>query len=250
VSAPVRREPPSFRRAEVARVEPRTPFLVRVTLAGPEMVGLDPGLPASSVRLLLPETDAGDVVLPQWNGNEFLAADGSRPPLRTLTPLRVDAASDRLDVDVVLHGAAPLSEWAAHGTPGGRVAVSGTGRGYAIDPSASRFVLAGDESALPAISTILPALPATSDVTVIAALHHPDARVQLPGPVDWVVDADPGRALLDAVAAAPLDAGTRVWVAGEAEAVQRIRRHLFEERRLPRAHASVRGYWKRGRASS
>jgi NADPH-dependent ferric siderophore reductase len=250
LSATLRREPPPFRHAEVARIEPRTRFLVRVTLAGPELVGLDPGLPAASVRLLLPETGADDVVLPQWNGNEFLAADGSRPLLRTLTPLRVDAASGRLDVDVVLHGAAPLSGWAAHGTPGGRVAVSGTGRGYEIDLSASRFVVAGDESALPAMSTILPALPATCDVTVIAALHHPDARVELPGPVDWVVDADPGRALLDAVAATALDAGTRVWVAAEAEAVQRIRRHLFEERRLPRPHASVRGYWKRGRASS
>jgi NADPH-dependent ferric siderophore reductase len=38
-----------------------------------------------------------------------------------------------------------------------------------------------------------------------------------------------------------------VWVAGEAAAVQRIRRHLFEDRGLPRSQASVRGYWKHGR---
>jgi NADPH-dependent ferric siderophore reductase len=29
---------------------------------------------------------------------------------------------------------------------------------------------------------------------------------------------------------------------------QRIRRHLFEERGLPRPQATVRGYWKHGRA--
>jgi NADPH-dependent ferric siderophore reductase len=39
-----------------------------------------------------------------------------------------------------------------------------------------------------------------------------------------------------------------VWVAGEAAAVQRIRRHLFDERRIPRSQTSVRGYWKHGRA--
>jgi NADPH-dependent ferric siderophore reductase len=30
--------------------------------------------------------------------------------------------------------------------------------------------------------------------------------------------------------------------------MQRIRRHLFEDRGLPRAAAFVRGYWKHGRA--
>jgi NADPH-dependent ferric siderophore reductase len=38
-----------------------------------------------------------------------------------------------------------------------------------------------------------------------------------------------------------------VWAAGEAAAVQRIRSHLFVDRGLPRAHATVRGYWKHGR---
>jgi NADPH-dependent ferric siderophore reductase len=45
-----------------------------------------------------------------------------------------------------------------------------------------------------------------------------------------------------------LGAEARVWAAGEAAAMQRIRRHLFEERELPRRHAVVRGYWKAGRA--
>ena len=53
--------------------------------------------------------------------------------------------------------------------------------------------------------------------------------------------------MVAAVAGADLPAGTRVWVAGEAAAVQRIRRHLFEERGLSRAQATVRGYWKHGR---
>jgi len=42
----------------------------------------------------------------------------------------------------------------------------------------------------------------------------------------------------------------KVWVAGEAAAVQRIRRHLFEERGLTRLSVHVRGYWKTGRSES
>jgi NADPH-dependent ferric siderophore reductase len=29
--------------------------------------------------------------------------------------------------------------------------------------------------------------------------------------------------------------------------MQRTRRHLFDERGIPRAHTAVRGYWKHGR---
>jgi NADPH-dependent ferric siderophore reductase len=54
---------------------------------------------------------------------------------------------------------------------------------------------------------------------------------------------------VDAVQGAAIPEGTRVWVAGEAAAVQRVRRHLFEERGVPRPMTWVRGYWKHGRAS-
>ena len=53
--------------------------------------------------------------------------------------------------------------------------------------------------------------------------------------------------LVSAVTGADIDHDTLVWAAGEAAAMQRIRKHLFDERGLARASAVVRGYWKRGR---
>jgi NADPH-dependent ferric siderophore reductase len=41
-----------------------------------------------------------------------------------------------------------------------------------------------------------------------------------------------------------------VWAAGEAAAMQRIRKHLFDERNAPRDHTTVRGYWKHGRTAT
>jgi NADPH-dependent ferric siderophore reductase len=251
----LRREPPSFRAVEVRRATSLTPRLRRVTLGGPELAGLDPGLPAASVRLLLPAPGSGPPTLPTWDGNEFLRADGSRPVIRTVTPRRLDADALELDVDVVVHEGGPLSTWATTAGPGEQVAVSGTGRGYAIDPDARSFLLAGDETALPAIAQLLEALPPAVTVDVLVEISHPDARLPLPAhpgaTVRWVElpegDA-PGAALVSGVEAASVDVETRAWVAGEAAAVQRIRTHLFEARAVPRAHAVVRGYWKHGRA--
>jgi NADPH-dependent ferric siderophore reductase len=98
----VRRPPPPLRRADVVATSERSPRLQRLTFGGAELVGLEPGQPAASVRLLLPHD--GELVIPEWNGNEFLHADGERPHLRTLTPLRIDSERGELDVDIVLHG--------------------------------------------------------------------------------------------------------------------------------------------------
>lgn len=229
---------------------------MRLTLTGHELEGFDIGLPASSARVLVPR-GSGEVVLPVWNGNEFLYDDGTRPAIRTVTPLRFDATTRELDVEVVLHGHGPLSAWAGAARPGDRAAVAGTGRGYDIDPTAAAFVIAGDESALPAITLLLDALPAAADVRVILELSADDGRVDLPArhrtTVQWctlAAGARPGDALVAAVMAAAIDPDVHVWAAAEAAAVHRIRRHLFEERGLPRAHAVIRGYWKYGRESS
>ena len=83
---------------------------------------------------------------------------------------------------------------------------------------------------------------------------HPDARIALPehahATVTWLdlTDGDePGARLFAAIQDATIPSGARVWVAGEAAAVQRIRKLLFMDRGLPRPHATVRGYWKHGR---
>jgi NADPH-dependent ferric siderophore reductase len=89
-------------------------------------------------------------------------------------------------------------------------------------------------------------------VRAVVEITTPDAQLPLPG-VRWITsvpDAPPGTALVDAVRAETLADGTRLWVAGEAAAVQRIRKYVFDECAIPRAHAVIRGYWKHGRAET
>jgi NADPH-dependent ferric siderophore reductase len=246
----VRREPPRFRGVEVRRLEERNPRLTRVTLAGPELEGFAVDEPAASVRLLLP-SPGEELVVPEWQGNEFLMEDGSRPVIRTLTPRRVDEDARELDVEIVRHGGGRASTWVADVGPGAPAAVSGPGRGYTFDPEASELLLAGDETAIPAIGQLLELLPAGTTAQVHIEIADPAAELPLPAPVSWHVlpaGEAPGAALVAAVRGATLPPGAKVWAAGEAAAMQRIRKHLFDERGLSRRDATVRGYWKVGRA--
>jgi len=246
----LRREPPVFRAVTVAGVTWISPRMVRVTLAGVSLEGFPVPEPAASVRLLLPSPGSdGELVVPTWNGNEFLMADGARPVLRTFTPRRFDPDALELDVEIVVHGGGAASTWAAAAAVGAPAALSGPGRGYTIDSAAPSFLVAGDETALPAISQLLDVLPTGVPVQVHVEVADPAAQLP-PDAEGHLLPAGvaPGDALVAAVVGTELDPDTRVWVAGEAAAVQRIRKHLFQERGFPRSQTSIRGYWKHGRA--
>ena len=77
------------------------------------------------------------------------------------------------------------------------------------------------------------ALPAHPGATVTWAIRD---RAQASGTRWW-----------SALAGLDLTPDTVVWAAGEAAAMQRLRRHLFEERSMPRSRTTIRGYWKVGR---
>jgi NADPH-dependent ferric siderophore reductase len=245
-TAAIRRPPPPFRHARVARAEEPAGCARRIVVQGEELVGLDVADPAASVRALLPDAD-GSVPAVGWNGNEFLRGDGSRPAIRTLTPLRVDPVAGSVELEVVLHDGGPLSDWARTAAPGTEVSISGPGRGFVPDPTVRSWVLVGDESALPAVRTLLGAIGDGPRVRVLLERRRPECEVPLAGGGD--VSVTWCESMVDELAGTDVGPDDHLWVAGEAAAVQRIRRHLFDDLGVERSRAQVRGYWKLGRAT-
>lgn len=238
----------------VSAIDMLSPHMARVTFSGAELDGLEIPAPAASVRLLIPSPGVDELIIPTWNGNEFLLADGERPVIRTFTPRYLRTDGPELDLDIVLHESGATSSWVCTATPGDPAAVSGTGRGYEIDPSAGAYLLAGDQTAIPAISQLLEHMPAAIPVHVIIEIATGDAEQELPGEdnltLEWVVlnpDAAPGDALVPAITSTAIQPHTKVWAAGEAAAMHRIRRHLSDELGMSRSDTTVRGYWKHGR---
>lgn len=228
----------------------------RVVLGGPELDGFEFDLPAASVRLLLPPEGADEIVMPKWTGNQFELPGGERAPIRTFTPRRLDRAQLELTIDIVLHDIGAASDWARSAAVGDEVAVSGPGRGYTIDVDAATYLLGGDESALPAIDQLLESMPEAMTIDVHVEISDPVARISLqdhPGAdVAWHLrsgDGPPGDALATAIESID-QLPDAIWIAGEAAAVQRLRKHLFDARGLPRSAVTARGYWKQGRSAT
>lgn len=230
--------------------------MLRLTFEGDGLRELVAPEPASSVRLLVPSPGSAGLVLPDWNGNEFLLPGGERPSLRTFTPLRFDADAGRIELEIVRHPGGVVSGWAETAAAGDRVAISGPGRGWDLDPAVRTLRLLGDETALPAIGQLIevvdPAVSIIADIEV-----ESDAAIQeLPGRAGavaaWHVrppDQAPGTTLVDAARAiGDVGADVHVWAAGEAASMQAIRKHCFDALGLPRSQTTVRGYWKPARA--
>ncbi|HEY0733281.1 MAG TPA: siderophore-interacting protein [Herpetosiphonaceae bacterium] len=235
-----------MRRIKVTRVEQLSPRMVRVTFTGDDLSAFAWNGPAAHIKLVFPEDGQSEPAMPQ--------PDGPRPArMRTYTPRRFDPAIPELDVEFVLHGEGPASRWAAQAQVGQVLILSGPGPNYQIEPDADWFLLAGDDAALPAIATILDALPAGARVR--AVLEVVDAReerqlstaAQLD--VTWLHrdGARADTALEAALRKLSLPEGNgRIYVGCEAATMRRIRKHLLEERGLDPASIVTRGYWKQG----
>ncbi len=245
----LRREPPPLQPVEVLERVERSPRLLRITLIGDSLKTLEVDQPAASVRLLVPGPGDDELEMPTWDGNEFLLADGSRPLLRTFTPLRVDNDAGRMDLEIVRHDGGAVSRWAETASPGDPAAINGPGRGFDLPDGITRLLLLGDETAMPAVAQLMEWMPDEVETEAHVEVITHDAVVTMPDDeaVTWHVCEPPGAALVEvarSLTAEDLPDTTHLWAAGEASAMQAIRNHLFDDLGLARSRATVRGYWK------
>lgn len=249
---------PYFREMQVVRASQVTPLMRRVTLVGKDLGRFShDGL---HVRLLFPPRPG---VVPVW---PIMGADGrqawpegERPVSRVYTIRRIDVAAGEIDIDFVLHegDGMPGAQFGREAVPGTTVGMTGPGGGN-LAPAA-RYVFAGDETALPAISRMLEELPADAEATALVEIANAAERQELvvnpgielrwlsregrpAGTTDLLYDA------LNTLCASERGRDSYIWVGCEQGAARRIRDHLKRERQLPKSRYLAAAYWRRGHA--
>lgn len=253
---------------EVVRTEQPSAHMIRVVLGGK---GFDTFKPIdftdSYVKVIFVRYDVDVASLPQPLTQDSFTSlpDEQRPVIRTLTVRRADPQAREIAIDVSVHGEhGVVGPWAAGAKPGDPVYLMGPSGAYAPHPDADWHLLAGDESALPAISAALEALPAGAVGKAFIEVAGPDDEIPLQAPdgieLNWLHRG--GRAdlvgqeragdnapLIEAVTtAAWLPGQVQVFIHGEAQAVMHnLRPYIRKERGVDAKWASISGYWRRGR---
>jgi NADPH-dependent ferric siderophore reductase len=221
--------------ATVTAVRQLTPHMIRVTIGGHALAAVDPTpMTDRYIKLVMAES-------PEPEG---------RPVLRTYTIRRASGSS--WDIDVVTHGDVGYGgPWAQRVRPGDEVSFVGPGGDYTPSPDAPWHLMAGDESALPAIAAACEALPDGAVAHVFVEVADAAEEQEIASAADlhvtWVHRSS-GASLADVVRAAGLPDGVpHTFLHGEAGCVRDLRRWARATLGVPRELLSASGYWRRGR---
>ncbi|PRH77067.1 phage tail protein [Streptomyces solincola] len=252
-----------LRELTVLRAENLTPGMRRITLGGEQLHafhrdGFDlPGLRTEGfddhVKFFFADEE-GRLVLPRQNTSSLdWPADG-RPVAKDYTPVRFDPAAGEIDFDFVRHDGGVASGWAEQAEPGESAWIAGPKMSHSHPEGADWILVAGDETALPAIARWLHEMPEGTRAKVLIEIGEDSHRQELPTRADaditWLSRDGAPAGTTDLLEQAVRDLewlpGTvYAWVAGEAVSLKGIRRHLAAERQVPRDHTHITGYWRR-----
>lgn len=238
-----------LRLLEVLAVEHVTPHALRVTLGGEQIKGFVSKGFDDHVKLFVPAEGQIFERVPELGPRgPVFHPDQPAPVMRDYTPHTFDPVGETLQLDFALHDAGPASVWARRAAPGNRVIVGGPRGSFVVGTGFDWHLLAGDETALPAIRRRLAELPANVRALVFAEVDGPEDEQLLPtaasAEVRWV---HRGRqTLLDAVGGAGFPPGSCfAWVACETSAAKALRQHLVARGLDPRG-IKASGYWRSG----
>lgn len=254
----------TLRKLQVVRSEDLSPALRRVVLTGDQLRAFTnadgSALPAfdsrgfdDDVRLYFPYPGETEPVLPVQKQGTVTIPKDPRPIAKEYTVRWFDAEKNELALDFVKHGVGVATTWAYRAQPGDRAFVLGPPVSSEL-PVTDWMLVAGDDTAIPAIARLLDELPEDAKAQVfieVASISHRIPLRELPGvTVTWLPrggqPAGSTTLLLDAVMHAQWWPGEAfAWVAGESSAVKHIRRHLVGDRGLAKERVQFTGYWKR-----
>ena len=210
--------------------------MMRITLEGEGLAHFPDGFDGGYVKIMIPRYQ-GDTVT------------------RSFTIRSFDPINKQLTLDMVSHGdTSPAAHWMNHVSVGDRVSIKGPGACKRLNLKADWFLLAGDMTALPAISVNLELLPDNAKGFAVLEIMSEEDRIELNAPkgmqLIWVINPTPTKtnsSLSDAVMAVPwMKNQASIWVAGEFNTSRVLRQHLLHEHQVDRNFIYISCYWKIG----
>lgn len=253
------RLPLRFRKVQVTATERFASSFIRITLGGDELDGFEsPGFD-DHVKLFFPDATTGELRLPELGPNGPVWPEGTKPVMRDYTPRFFDGNARTLVIDFALHEAGPATAWALHAKPGDWLGIGGPKGSFIVPIEYDFHLLAGDETAVPAIARRLEELPASKHVIALIEIDNVGDEIPLTSAahveIIWCyrkgAHAGTTTVIKDALENITLPAGDGyAWIACETKAARVIRSYLVKERNLNPKWVKAAGYWQLGVADA
>ena len=243
--------------ATLSGIEDRGPNYARMTfrLERPSdfrTVGVAPRL-----KVFLPRQRGMIPNLPGTDDDGFRRSTESTCPIvRTYTLRAHRPERHEVDIDFVIHPSGFAGQWAAQPCCGDVIGLS-NGLGSEPFPTVDDILLVGDLSAVPAITTVVEALPSTTTVRVLITADGPHELILLDPSIaphtEWVFEHVRTATAPVLVSVVRRSISQRlpdhVWAAGEASQIKQIRTLVRDELAFPAHRVHAAGYWRRDTTS-
>lgn len=232
-----------------------SPNLRRLVLHSPELTDYPHQYNGAHIKIFLAPDGQITPQLPQFSGHGFNWTEpDNKPIVRTYTIRNYDAQSCTVSIDFVKHGdTGPASSFAEHAQAGDILGISSPGGPNPMLKTASRYLFAGDITALPAIESLLTDIAADASGDVVLLLPQAeDLPASLPLPEKMHLhtffgDLSQIPAVVEHISNfAPLNDDDFAWVAGEAALVKPLRELLRTQWQLPPQRHYAVPYWRQG----
>ncbi|BFM09771.1 siderophore-interacting protein [Halioxenophilus aromaticivorans] len=212
-----------------------TPSMIRLVLTGDDLHGFTSASPDDHIKLFLVD-EAGEAL-----------------GKRDYTPRHYDAERNELTIDFVVHDAGPATQWAKQAQVGDSLQIGGPRGSQVVSDAVQRWLLIGDESALPAIARRLEELAPSAQATSLVVVSSAAEKQRLARDCRWIVRQSAGSEadqIQRELADIQLTEDTFIWLAGESGMVKQLRRYLLDERQHNKKWFKASGYWKQGSAET
>lgn len=230
-----------------------TPRLRRITFYANEFYDYPPQLAAAHIKLFFPHPGQTRPDLPIFSEQGISWPSGAiKPIVRTYTVRDINPAQGELSVEFVLHDVnSPATNFAEQIKKEHYIGMSQPKKAF-NQWQYDTYYFIGDESALPAIVSILERLPPQVTGEIFLQITSVSAKRELIKPqnmiIHWIID-DVMNGYVPLIIKVKqqnliLD-HSYVWLAGENDLVIALRHYLRKERDLPREQLYAIPYWKK-----
>lgn len=239
---------------QVKSITDITPQLRRITFCSPALRDYPAECPAAHVKIFLPRDGQLRPDLPTFGEKGPIWPENAiKPLLRTYTVRYVRPEAEEIDIEFILHGDnGPAAQFAQNAQAGEFIGVSYPAKTSPIGQYRHCY-LVGDNTALPAIASLLESLPKQTGGHVFILLNRETDKLQFAKPdnvqIHWFigdVQSKTDELIAEFKTLLLPENDVYFWLAGENNLVVELRNYLRREREYNKEFIYAIPYWRRG----